>query len=643
MAQDSNDAGAWFAGPKGENAERFARMLQHIFDDYTFWRRNYFPEDGILLTAKQRREHEPFWDEFTDRLTELLARLKADFPFHSPRYAAHMLSEQALPAIAGYFAGMLYNPNNVTSEAAPVTVRLELEAGRMLNQMMGYGDDAWAHLTSGGTIANLEALWAARQVRYLPLITHDIAKAFGLEVNETEDWSLVSPLEAMTQFRDVFASCIASGASIEEVVEQYLFSPHNPATAGIAAVWSRLNSEGTILVSEAAHYSLSKVADLLGIGRNNLARIPVDSEFRMRTDCLADAIKQLKRAGRHIIAIVPTLGTTEEGAIDPMDEVCDLRETLQTNNVTSFWIHADAAYGGYLRTLVVPDRVGLGEPQTVTVIRGKEREVPLELPHGAPCDALERLPEADSITVDPHKLGYVPYPCGAVCYRTSLIKPLLRQDAPYISDEVAEPERERAASAIGPFVLEGSKPGAAAAALWLHHTLIPLRSDGLGVVIRQGVRSAAELHSLLSHWNEWTGDGVVQAVCLSEPQSNIVCFAFRPLASASLHTINLLNRKVYDAFTVPREVERHIYDQRFFISRTFMSSRRYMPETLRPFLKRLGVTEEEYERKGVFLLRCTLMNPWYEVAKQMGRYYLAEMTEEMYRKAEEIAGSMDQG
>lgn len=635
--QDPSTPGAWFLGPKGENAERFARMIQHIFDDYTFWRRNYFPDDGILLTAKQRRDHEPFWDEFTDRLTELLARLKADFPFHSPRYAAHMLSEQALPAIAGYFAGMLYNPNNVTTEAAPVTVRLELEASRLLSEMMGYDDDAWAHLTSGGTIANLEALWAARQVRYLPLITGDVARAFGVNGGEVENWQAVPPTAALSHFHEVFRACVARGATVEEVVEQYLASPHNAATAGLAAVWSRLHSEGTILISEAAHYSLSKVADVLGIGRNNLVRVPVDPEFRMRTDALREAIQQIVRSGGHVVAVVPTIGTTEEGAIDPMGEVCNVRADMERSGVSSFWIHADAAYGGYLRTLVVPERVGLGEPRTRTAIRGQPREIELTLPHGAPCDALERLPEADSITVDPHKLGYVPYPCGAVCFRSNMVKPLLRQDAPYISDEVGEPDRERSTSSIGPFILEGSKPGAAAAALWLHHTLIPLRSDGLGVVIRQGVRSAAELYELLTHWNEWTNEDGVRAVCLSAPQSNIVCFAFRPACEATLRETNALNRAVYEAFTVPRELERHIYDQRFFVSKTFMSARRYVPETLRPFLARLGVTEEDYEREGVFLLRCTLMSPWYELAKQSGRYYLADMVDELYRKAKEVA------
>src|SRR5262245_4478401 len=170
----------WFAGPKAENGEPFADTIRRIVQDYHSWRRNYFPEDGVVIDSSHRRHNEAFQDAFEDRLLELLARLKNDFPFHSPRYAAHMLSEQTLPSIAGYFAAMLYNPNNISSETPPVTVRLELEASRMIARMLGYGPDSWAHLTSGGTLANLEALWIARTVRYLPLVIRDMRRALGV-------------------------------------------------------------------------------------------------------------------------------------------------------------------------------------------------------------------------------------------------------------------------------------------------------------------------------------------------------------------------------------------------------------------------------------------------------------------------------
>jgi glutamate/tyrosine decarboxylase-like PLP-dependent enzyme len=138
--------------------------------DYHAWRRNYFPEDGVVMDAASRRDAEAFRDHFDDRLIELLARLKHDVPFHSPRYAGHMIAEQSLPGIAGYLAAMLYNPNNVSPDSAPVTIRLELEAAQMIARMLGHPSDGWAHLTSGGTVANIEALWLARSVKYLPLV-----------------------------------------------------------------------------------------------------------------------------------------------------------------------------------------------------------------------------------------------------------------------------------------------------------------------------------------------------------------------------------------------------------------------------------------------------------------------------------------
>src|SRR5262245_31808070 len=88
---------AWFAGPKAENGDWFADAVRRIVSDYHAWRRNYFPEDGVVVDSAARREAEPFRDRFDDRLIELLARLKHDVPFHSPRYAGHMIAEQTLP------------------------------------------------------------------------------------------------------------------------------------------------------------------------------------------------------------------------------------------------------------------------------------------------------------------------------------------------------------------------------------------------------------------------------------------------------------------------------------------------------------------------------------------------------------------
>ena len=78
-----------------------------------------------------------------------------------------MLWDLALPGLVGLVAGLLYNQNNVAAEASPVTTRLEIEAGLDLCRMLGFEGGGrvapWGHVTSGGTVANIEALWAARE------------------------------------------------------------------------------------------------------------------------------------------------------------------------------------------------------------------------------------------------------------------------------------------------------------------------------------------------------------------------------------------------------------------------------------------------------------------------------------------------
>jgi glutamate/tyrosine decarboxylase-like PLP-dependent enzyme len=638
---DSRRFAAWFAGPKAENADRFVAMLRRIAEDYYAWRRNYFPEDGVVIDSVLRRENEPFHDAFEDRLIELLGRLKADFPFHSPRYAAHMLSEQTLPSVAGYFAAMLYNPNNVTSEAAPVTVRLEHEASRLLARMVGYTSDAWSHITSGGTIANLEALWMARTVRYLPFAVNDMRRALSLPPApwRTDERTLlgVAPMTALEAFSRVFddASAHAPGDAItRRVVRAYLDSPFCIVEAGIANVLSRLSSRPAVLVPETHHYCFEKAMDVLGLGRESLIHVPVDHDFRMDARALEAALDRLDTEHRHALAVVAVVGTTEEGAVDPVDKVLSLRAARERAGKGSFWLHADGAYGGYLRTLTIPHRLGLGEPRASVRVRGIERSLPIHLPEHAACDALERLGEADSVTIDPHKLGYVPYPAGVICFRSSVVKALARQDAPYLTDSPGDVAAERRSTGIGVYILEGSKPGAAAAGVWLSHTLIPLDATGHGLLIKDTIRSACELHALLERFHEFDPTCTIRAVPLCAPGSNIVCFAFAPAAGGmTLEQINALNRRVHERFSVGEGES--VHDQTFFVSRTTLSPAQYALPTVAPFLARLGVRPDEYAAHGVFLLRSVLMNPWHTLAKHRGRHFLSELAEELHRVAGE--------
>lgn len=633
----------WFAGPKAENGEWFADTIRRIIQDYHSWRRNYFPEDGVVVDSRHRRESESFQDAFEDRLLELLGRLKADFPFYSPRYAAHMLSEQTLPSIAGYFAAMLYNPNNVSSEVAPVTVRLELEASQMIARMLGYGSDSWAHLTSGGTVANLEAMWTARTVKYLPLVISDMRRSFGLDPlpwpREPRALIQLRPVEVLqglaTTFSDTFALLGKTAATTRRLIRAYQSSEFNVVEHGMQAVAGKIRAAPVILVPESHHYCFEKTADILGIGRRALRSVRVDSDFRMDVRDLDAQLDAAETRGEAVLAVVAVVGTTEEGAVDPVDQIVELRSNREAAGLGSFWLHADAAYGGYLRTMTLPERIGLGEPFTKVKLGGKFRRLDLQLPANGACSALERMGECDSITIDPHKLGFVPYPAGAVCFRSNLVKPIARQDAPYLEDAPSDVETERKSQGIGLYILEGSKPGAAAAAVWLSHRLIPLDNTGHGVLVRETIRNAFELHALL----EAGLDSSMRAACLCPPGSNIVCYAFAPRhGRASLATLNTLNERIHRRFTL-HEHER-VYDMSFFVSRTTISPSRYSVSAVENFLRRVGVAAEDYQNEGVFLLRSVLMNPWYAEAKSRGRHFLGELTEALFRAAEEEWAAM---
>ena len=103
------------------------------------------------------------------------------------------------------------------------------------------------------------------------------------------------------------------------------------------------------------------------------------------------------------------------------------------------------------------------------------------------CAAFLAMVDADSTTVDPHKMGYVPYPAGLIAFRQGVVTELVAQQAQYISDingVVAPLDQPVHIEAVGPFILEGSKPGAAATACWLAHKTIPLDHLHHGRMVR---------------------------------------------------------------------------------------------------------------------------------------------------------------
>ena len=96
-------------------------------------------------------------------VNELTTRLGDNYPFDHPRYAGQMVKPPHPIAVLAYATTMLLNPNNHALDGGPATSAMEREVVESLASMFGY-EQHLGHLTSGGTVANLEALWVARSL-----------------------------------------------------------------------------------------------------------------------------------------------------------------------------------------------------------------------------------------------------------------------------------------------------------------------------------------------------------------------------------------------------------------------------------------------------------------------------------------------
>ncbi|MGH2863571.1 MAG: pyridoxal phosphate-dependent decarboxylase family protein [Solirubrobacteraceae bacterium] len=121
------------------------------------WERRFGAYDPHPATVPDPDRLASAWEAFARRMDD-------HYPFFHPRYAGQMLKPPNPVAVAGYLAGMLINPNNHALDGGPGTSTLEGEVVASLADMFGFGTPFLGHLTSSGTIANLEALWVAREL-----------------------------------------------------------------------------------------------------------------------------------------------------------------------------------------------------------------------------------------------------------------------------------------------------------------------------------------------------------------------------------------------------------------------------------------------------------------------------------------------
>ncbi|CUA75437.1 hypothetical protein RSOLAG22IIIB_11727 [Rhizoctonia solani] len=170
--------GAWFLGPKAENIGFLKQFLNSVADETERARLAYQPNDPKFI-GQEMQASSVFQKEMSEldvALKELVGALaEHSIPFWSPRYNAHMNGDTSLPGMLGYLAAALFNPNNVCTESSPLTSVIERDVGLQLCQMLGYdisnteSSKPWGHIVCGGSVANLESMWSARNMKFYPL------------------------------------------------------------------------------------------------------------------------------------------------------------------------------------------------------------------------------------------------------------------------------------------------------------------------------------------------------------------------------------------------------------------------------------------------------------------------------------------
>lgn len=307
-------------------------------------------------------------------LLEVAERMQDNFPYFHPQYAGQMMNPPHPVARLAYMLSLYINPNNHALDGGRASSHMEKEAVAQIAGMFGW-EKHLGHLTSGGTMANMEALWVS-----------------GL-----------------------------------------------------------LHPGRLVLASSQAHYTHERISKVLHLPFRS---VPVNRSAQMSIPDL-QRILDMEDVG----TVVATVGTTAAGMIDPLIQILELQEQYH------FRIHVDAAYGGYF-----------------TLARNLSP---------ATREVFDRLSEADSIVVDPHKHGLQPFGCGCILFKDPSVGCFYKHDSPYTyfsSDELH----------LGEISLECSHPGAAAVALWATQKMMPLISGGeMSGFIEKSRRAALDLYQLI--------------------------------------------------------------------------------------------------------------------------------------------------
>jgi glutamate/tyrosine decarboxylase-like PLP-dependent enzyme len=505
------DATGWFLGPKAENAEALKDLVAMAVQSQIDIRHAYMPDDPPVFSGESK-SHERSIARIRDELQKLLGQLKGSIPLASYRNQSHMYWDITLPGAVGYFAAMLYNQNNVAAEASPVTTLLEIQVGKDLCKMLGFESTPasgleppvtpWGHITCDGSIANGEAMWAARNLKFLPVamaealanepalesaqsVTVKTARGPRARLIDLSRWEQLNlPVDEVIGL----VPAVVGASGLEQKQVRRLLDPYTLQSLGLVAFQQRYlesfnQAAPVVIVPATAHYSWAKTATLIGLGTGAIRHVEIDLDGRMNMVALRRELETCRQSGRPVLQVVAVMGTTEEGAVDPLLDIVRLREEYRQLGL-GFALHVDGAWGGYFASILRESKRLGADPA---------REID-EYPELYVSDHFKRhfdaLPFVDSVTLDPHKSGFIPYPAGGLCYRNGDMRYLIAFTAPVVYHDGID-------ITVGSYGIEGSKPGAAAVSVYLSHKVIPLDQEGYGRMLGRCLFNSKRFYAAL--------------------------------------------------------------------------------------------------------------------------------------------------
>lgn len=456
-------------------------------------------------------------------IKDVLAEIKKKITAHSvkvgnPYYIGHMTS--AIP----YFMILLemiiasLNQNQVKIETAKASSFVERELVAWFHRLVFNRTEkfykkniqnprvAIGNVVSDGTIGNLTALIVARE------------KAFPSEGD--------------------FPGVRAAG--IHAALKHYGYG------------------RGVILVSTRGHYSITKAANLLGLGEENVLSVPVDRCNRMDLRSLRRKIRYLlAQKGKErtkIIAVVGIAGSTETGNVD------NLQKLGEAARAAGAHFHVDACWGG--SALLVDEYAPL--------FRGIEK--------------------ADSVSIDAHKLLYCPMTMGFVLFRNEKDLSHIRQSSNYVI--------RRNSVDMGRFTLEGSRPFSSLKP-WAAIKIIG--REGYGLLFKGARGNTNVLKAILDDRGNFE--------TLNNPELFILNYRFIPrVVQEQLKEWRVLRKSLDDKVLV-KEVEKSIRKVNTLINALNIKLHKALRMDDTTFVSRTTLESTRYRPQNIVVLRAVLINP----------------------------------